>query len=117
MPDRTNHILLCTFLLSLSLCILAWLFEIRLLLVLPALPFFCVQLLLCRVTRRGWLRAMPILCVALFCLTGAGLCLFGRSWDTLLGLIMLFASISLAVGCALGWAVYGLTHSRLKRKE
>lgn len=117
MPDRTNRILLCAVLLSLSLCILAWLFEIRLLLILPSLPFFCVQLLLCRVTRRGWLRAVPFLCVAVFGLTGAWICLSARGWDTLLGLLMLFASISPVAGCALGWAAYGLTYSRRRRKE
>ena len=44
--NRTNQILLAVFLLSLVLCVGFWFWNIAWLLFLPALPAFCLQLLL-----------------------------------------------------------------------
>ena len=108
MKNRWNLLLTVLTILSVPLCFLAWIVDIRLLLFLPALPAFCLQILLCRKTRRYVLWAIPLLCVALFCLSGAWITQINPGLDGILGVIMMFASISPAVGCVLALAGWGL---------
>lgn len=109
MKDRVNQLLLGGFLLSLALCVWAWFSDIRLILLIPAFPFFCVQLLLLRMTRARFCLFFPIALDLLLAFFGAFLWLLGPGWDTLLGLILLCAAIAPAVGCLLGWLVYLLS--------
>lgn len=109
MKDRVNPCLLGGFILSLALCVWAWFYDIRLILFLPAIPFFCIQLLLCRMARSRLSRLVPIALDLLMAAVGALLCLLGRSWDTLLGLILLCAAIAPAVGCLLGWLAHWMS--------
>lgn len=113
MKNRANVLLLVLFFLSLPVCLWAWFFDLRLLLFLPALPAFCIQLWLCRVTGSRKLRAIPFLVVALFAAVGGLILLTVTGWDGLLGLIMLLVSISPAVGILLAWGGYALyTHGK-----
>ena len=131
MKNRTDTILLAVFLLSLTayaLILLTYLeiipvdfplelFSLRawLALTFSAVPAFCLQLLLCRKTRR-WVAAVPVLVIV-----GAAL-LFtygfftATGWDTLGWGILLLLSIAPAAGCVLAWAVYGF-HQLYKRGD
>ena len=76
-----------------------------------AVPFLCLQLLLCRRTR-PWLAALPSGAVAAAALG----CLYGwytaTGWDTLGWFLLLCGCAAPAAGCALAWAVYGLGRLR-----
>lgn len=105
--NRTNQILLAVFLLSLVLCAGIWFWNIAWLLFLPALPAFCLQLLLCRMERWKFLRAVPLVLAA--AMAGLGFYYaqqpgFGAG---LFGVILLLGAISPAVGAVLAWAVWG----------
>lgn len=129
MKNRTDNILLAVFLLSLALYIAAipqylnglpldwpdWLFTACAWLAISfhAIPMFCLQLLLCRKTRR-WVAAAPTLVIVGAVLWFTYGFFTATGWDTLGWSIMMVLSIAPAVGCALGWAVYGLW--RLYRK-
>jgi len=102
----TDKILLALFCISVPLCVGAWFFDLRLLLILPALPLFCLQLLVCRKTAKRRLRLIPLSLVLLWAGCGGAILLLTSGWDQVLGLIMLWASISPAVGCVLGWLVW-----------
>ena len=114
MKNRWNLLLSVLTILSATLCLFAWVIDIRLMLFLPALPAFCLQMLLCRKTRRYALWPIPLLCVALFCLAGAWIVQMEPGLDGILGLIMMFASISPTVGCVLALAIWGF--SRLHQR-
>jgi len=116
MKHKNDRYLAAAAVLSLPLCLWAWFFDIRLLLVLPAVPALCIQLLLCRRTGQFLLRLIPLVLVALFAGTGALILFLSSGWDGLLGLIMLFASIAPAAGILLAWGGYAL-YSRRLRKE
>ena len=98
-------------------CIIAWNAEILVLFYITAVPFFCGQLLLCRMTSRNWLRLLPALPVA----TLAGMALFylvrDSGWDRLGALIFGLAAIAPAVGIALGWCVWWICRVRHKRRQ
>ena len=115
MKKHTDRILLAVLLLSLALCAAAWFFDIRLLLFLPAVPAFCLQLLLCRLGRWKWLRAVPALLVAAMAVLGV---YYGQQPGlgvSLFGVILLLTAISPAVGCILGWGVWGAQRLRAGR--
>ena len=130
MKNRTDKLLLTVTPLSLAVCLLLargffqgihwvwpdWAGECYgyLTLTLPALPVFCLQLLLCRRSRR-WVAALPgvvllggVLCFSWGFLTATG-------WDTLGWGILLVLSLPPAAGCALAWMVYGLRRRAQKR--
>ena len=129
MKNRTDKTLLAVFLLSLAayaFLLLTYLEIIELdlgwhtvrawlALTFHAVPAFCLQLLLCRGSRR-WAALLPGLGTA-----GAALwCAYGyfttTGWDTLGWGILLLLSIAPAAGCALAWAVYGF-HRLYKRGD
>jgi len=126
MKNRTDKILLAVSLLFLAACtvlILTYLevidvggwYTVRawLALTLPAVPAFCLQLLLCRKTRL-WIAALPGLAVIGFTLWSAYGFFTSTGWDTLGYGILLFLCAAPAAGCALAWTVYGFR--RLYRK-
>lgn len=106
--NRTNLILLSVLILSLALCVGFWFWNMAWLLFLPAVPFFCLQLLLCRMSRWKLLRAIPLILVAAMAAFG-----FYYAWqpgfgESLFGVILLLGAISPAVGAVLAWAARGL---------
>lgn len=106
MKDRFNLSLLLVFALSMPMCVWAWFFDITLLLYLPALPFFCAQLWLCRVTKRVWLRLLPLLPIVLLLGLALSYYLWGSGWDMLGALIFSLMAISPAAGVLLAWGSF-----------
>lgn len=87
-------------LLSLStiVCVVAWFDNPAWLLYVTAVPFFCAQLLLCRLSGRWQIRIIPSLPVVIM----AGVALFYQirdsGWDRLAALIFGLACIAPALG-------------------
>lgn len=109
MKKRLNITLLVLWLVSTAVSIVNWITFIDLpSFVLPLIPAFCSQLLLCRVTKSGWLRALPALPVAALLALAGWHAIFGSGWDMLAALIFAFASIAPAVGVGLGWLAWWL---------
>jgi len=104
--DKSNLLLTMLMTVSAVACIVLWHIEILWVFVLSAVPFFCVQLLLCRLCGRWWLRLQPILPIAVL----GGMALFylvrDSGWDRLGALIFGLAAIAPTVGIALGWGVW-----------
>ncbi len=129
MKKRTDKILLAIFLLSLVFYVFllpryleiisfsgpAWMFPIlsRLSLTFHAVPAFCLQLLMCRKTRRRVAAAPAIIIIGAALWFAYGF-FTATGWDTLGWGILLFLTAAPAVGCALAWAAYGL-HRAYKR--
>ena len=108
MKNKLDLVLLGVFLVSLPLCVWAWFANIVLLLYITVVPFFCLQLLLCRVTGSLTARLVPALPV-LLALAGALYYLVRDSgWDRLAALIFGLAAIAPAVGILLGWLIWWL---------
>ena len=109
MKNRTDLILLILFFLSMAVCVVLWFVDLMLLLYVPVMPAFCIQLWLCRRSTSRPLRATPLIVIAAFAALGGVVVLGSNGWDQLLGWIMMLISISPAVGCLLalgGYAVY-----------
>ena len=106
--NRTDFILLAVFLLSAALCVGFWFWNIAWLLFLPAVPFFCFQMLLCRMDRWKLLRAVPLILVAAMAAFGFYYGQQSGLGESLFGVILLLGSISPAVGAVLAWAAWGL---------
>lgn len=106
--NRVNQLLSAVFLLSLALCVGFWFWDISWLLFLPALPAFCLQLLLCRMERRKPLRAVPLVLAAAMATLGFYYAQQPGFGESLFGVILLLGAISPAVGAVLAWAVWGL---------
>ncbi len=109
MKNRLNITLLVLWLAGSVVCVWNWLTFINIpSFILPVVPAFCVQLLMCRVTRSGWLRTLPALPV----LASLGITGFyfvrNSGWDRLAALIFGIATIAAAVGVVLGWLVWWL---------
>ncbi|MBQ3134535.1 MAG: hypothetical protein IJB75_01820 [Oscillospiraceae bacterium] len=117
MKNRLNIALLILWLAGAVLCIWNWLSFINIpSFILPLFPAFCSQLLLCRVTKNGYLRALPALPVLGLLAIAGWYAIFGSGWDMLAALIFALAAISPAVGAVFGWLVWWLTelHKRTK---
>lgn len=72
------------------------------------IPFFCLQLLLCRTVKRMLGRLLPLLLVAALAAV-LGLCFVSAAgWDALGWGILLLLCVAPAAGCGLGWGVYGV---------
>lgn len=117
MKNKWNILLLALWLVSSVVCVWNWLSFIDLpSFFIPFIPAFCSQLLLCRATKNGWLRSLPVLPV-LFLLGIAGFYLVRDSgWDRLGALIFGLAAIAPAVGIALGWGIWVLCLWHKKRQ-
>ena len=117
MKNRLNITLLALWAVTTVFCVVNWLHFLDLPgFVLPVVPAFCSQLLMCRVTRNGWLRALPALPVPVLLGIAAYYLIWGSGWDALAALIFGFAAIAPAVGVGIGWAVWGLWLWRKKRR-
>ena len=117
MKNRTNLILLSVFLLSVLVCIGSQYVDVTLILFLPAIPMFCLQWLLCRVSRRFWVRILPALPSVVLGLMALFYLLRDSGWDRLAALILGAAAIAPTVGCLLGWCAWGIPILRRRRKE
>ena len=83
-----------------------WALNTGMVLFTAVIPFFCLQLLLLRVTRRLLLRLIPVYPI-LALLYGAGyFAIFGKGWDALVALVFGLAAIAPAVGCVLALIVH-----------
>ena len=115
MKNRLNIALLAIWLVSTVICVINWLTFLDLpAFFLPFLPAFCSQLLLCRVTKSGRLRALPVLPVLALLALAGWYAVFGSGWDMLAALIFALAAIAPAVGVAAGWLAWWLA-GRKKR--
>lgn len=112
MKRDLNFWLIVISILLIPLCIISWLTDLRWLLLLPGIFFYCVQLLICRKTRNRFFLFLPSALVLLAVVTGAALLFTASGWDTLGGLILLLVCISpaIAIPCAM------LTAYLLKRR-
>ena len=117
MNSKWNRLLLVGCILSVALCVLAWNTELILALHVITAPFFFLQLLLCRVTCRWWLRFIPEMPIVLLMLVAGFYLLRDSGWDRLAALVFGLVAIGPSVGCLLGWAVWGIPILRRRRKE
>lgn len=111
--------LLLAFLMTLSAigCVVAWYVEPSWLLYITVVPFFCAQLLLCRMTTSWAVRSAPVLPVLLVLGMAAFYLIRDSGWDRLGALIFGLAAIAPTVGIALGWAVWWICRVLHKRKQ
>ncbi len=112
MKHKLDLVLLAVFMLSLPVCVWAWFGDISLLLYITVVPFFCLQLLLCRVTGSLTARLVPVVPVFLALAAALYFEIFGSGWDRLAALIFALASIAPGVGILLGWLVWWLMTRR-----
>lgn len=113
MKNRWNIALLILWLVGAVGCAVNWLtfFDLPSFF-LPVIPAFCSQLLLCRVTKNGWLRALPVLPVVVLLVLAGWYAVFGSGWDMLAALILALVAIAPAVGAGIGWLVWWLAGRR-----
>lgn len=82
-----------------------------------AVPFFCLQLLLCRAVRRRWLAALPSVLVMGAAVVCAVRFMTALGWDSLGWAVLLLGCIAPAAGCAAGWVVYALSRRAARRQS
>lgn len=116
MKGKTDVLLVMLMTASALACVVLWHVEIVWVFVLSVVPFFCVQMLLCRLTRRWWLRLQPLLPVAVLAGTALFYLVRDSGWDRLGALIFGLAAIAPTVGIGLGWGVWGICLWSKKRK-
>lgn len=102
--------------LSTLVCVACAFVEVSMLLFATVAPFFCLQLLLLRLTKKLPVRLVPVYPIVLMLLAAGYYWFFGKGWDTLAGLILGFASIAPAVGCAAAVLVHCLSGRFLGQK-
>ena len=90
-------------------CVAVCYIDIVLLLYVTVIPFFCAQLLLCRLTGRWWSRMLPSLPVAGVLVMAGYYLIRDSGWDRLAALIFGLVSIAPAVGIVLAWVVWFLS--------
>ncbi len=117
MKNKWNILLLTVYLISAPICVVLSITNLGVFaLALPVLPAFCSQLLLCRVSKRAWVRCLPLVPVAALLGIAGFYLLRDSGWDRLGALIFGFASIAPAVGTGLGWGVWYLG-KRMKQEN
>ena len=98
MKNKVDLLLAVGTVLSVIGCVVAWYDNPAWLLYLTAVPFFCMQLLLCRLSPRWQVRIVPAVPVVIV----AGMALFylvrDSGWDRLGALILGLACIAPALG-------------------
>lgn len=117
MKQRTDLLLAFTMTLSAIGCVVAWYIEPSWLLYITVMPFFCAQLLLCRVSTSRAARSAPVLPVLLALGMAAFYFIRDSGWDRLGALILGLVCIAPAVGIALGWLVWWIGRVHHKRKQ
>ena len=116
MKNRLNIALLAIWFVGAVVCVVNWLTFINIpSFILPVIPAFCIQLLLCRATKNGWLRALPVLPVLGLLGLAGWYYIVGTGWDHLAALIFAIAAIAPAVGTVFGWLVWWVTE--LKKRN
>lgn len=98
MKEKTNVILALGLTLSTIGCVVAWYDNPAWLLYLTAVPFFCIQMLLCRLSKRWQIRSIPVLSVALMGAMALFYLVRDSGWDRLGALILGLACIAPALG-------------------
>ena len=78
----------------------------------PAVPFLFLQMLLCKVVQKKWVRFLPLLAVAIVAMVAAVGCATASGWDTLGYLILLLLCIGPALGCIIGFVADWLWRKR-----
>lgn len=78
----------------------------------PAVPFLFLQMLLCKVVQKKWVRFLPLLAVAIVAMVAAVGCATASGWDTLGYLILLLLCIGPALGCIIGFVADRLWRKR-----
>ena len=117
MKNKWNILLLTVYLISAPVCVVLSITNLGVFaLVLPVLPAFCSQLLLCRVSERTWVRCLPLVPVLILLSIAMFYLVRDSGWDRLAALIFGFASIAPAVGTGLGWGIWVLYRSYKKRQ-
>lgn len=105
MKGKTDVVLALLLTLSTIGCVVAWYDNPAWLLYVTAVPFFCLQLLLCRLSKRWQIRIVPSIPVVIL----AGMALFylvrDSGWDRLAALIFGLACISPALGIIIALCV------------
>jgi len=117
MQQKSNLVLTLLMTVSAIGCVVAWYVEPSWLLYITVVPFFCAQLLLCRVTASWAARSAPVLPVILALGMAEFYFIRDSGWDRLGALILGLAAIAPAVGIALGWAVWWICRALHKRKQ
>lgn len=112
MKNKLDLVLLAGFMLSLPVCVWAWFSNMVLLLFITVVPFFCLQLLLCRLTGSLTARLVPVAPVLLSLAGALFYTVRDSGWDRLAALIFALASIAPAAGLLLGWLVWWLMARR-----
>ncbi len=84
----------------------------RLALIFPVVPFFCLQMHLCRCGKGKWVRCAPLLVIGIAVLLCGMAFLISDGWDSLGWLIMLLMCIAPAVGCGLGFLAHWIVQKR-----
>ena len=116
MKNKWNVLLLVIYLISVPVCIVLPIAELSVYsLALPVLPAFCSQLLLCRVSRRAWVRCLPLLPIAALLGLAGFYMLRDNGWDRLAALIFGVFSIAPAVGVVFGWGTWWITRWMKKK--
>lgn len=111
--------LILTFVMTVSAigCMVAWYANPAWLLYMTVVPFFCAQILLCRLIKRWQIRIAPVFPVAIL----AGMALFylvrDSGWDRLGALILGLACIAPTVGIVLGWLVWWSSKVLRERRQ
>lgn len=116
MKQKTNLLLTMLMTVSAVACVVLWHIEILWVFVLSAVPFFCAQLLLCRLTGRWWTRTLPAIPVVLVAGTALFYLLRDSGWDRLGALIFGLAAIAPTVGIVLAWGLWFLCRRKLKKE-
>lgn len=106
MKDTTNKKLLLTFFLGVALCAAICCIDITMLLFALGVPFFALQLLLLRLTKKKLLRLIPVYPIVFLLLVAGYYWFFGSGWDRLITLIFGLASIAPTLGCILAVIVH-----------
>jgi len=117
MKHRTDLLLAFAMTLSAIGCVVAWHVEISLLLYITVVPFFCAQLLLCRVSTSWAVRSAPALPVLLALGMATFYLVRDSGWDRLGALIFGLAAIAPTAGIVLGWVVWWICKMLHKSKQ
>ena len=107
MKNKLKIALLAGWIVTTAVCVSGALLVLDLWwLALCAVSGFCAQLLLCRVTHRGWLRAVPALPAAVLLILAAYLFVRDDGWDRLGALVFALIGAVYATGVFFGWVAF-----------
>lgn len=116
MKNKWNILLLAAYLITAPICTMLSINYLGVFaLVLPVVPAFCSQLLLCRVSGRTWVRCLPLVPVLILLSMAMFYLVRDSGWDRLAALLIGLASIAPAVGNGLGWGAWYLAERRERK--